>query len=77
VTAAALLLAAVCSGLGFYAGWRMRSLHESDHPHREVELAGCPKCRTIYVSTTHTRCPECGQPLHRQHVIAGECVSAK
>ncbi len=64
-------------GIGCYVGWRLRTAYEPSHPHREVELAGCAKCRTIYVSTQATRCPECNEPLRIQHVIAGDCVSAK
>lgn len=71
------LLALAALSAGFYMGWRTRGGVENGRAHREVELAGCPKCRLIYVSPKRSVCPDCGLPLHFQYVLSGDKIDAK
>jgi hypothetical protein len=70
-----LALAAIIAG--FYMGWRFRGAVENGRAHKEIELAGCPQCRLIYVSPKRSVCSDCGQVLLVQYVLSGDKIDAK
>jgi hypothetical protein len=71
------LFALASLSVGYTMGWLTRGVFVSGRAHREVELAGCPHCRLIYVSPKRNVCPECGATLHFQYVLSGDRIDAK